>query len=111
MVPQSLDVGVPRVPLATPMGVAGLVGVRFVTAGTVDNCGLFVPGLLRCLATTCSFWQGLSCKRPLDALHEALPPTLPGLVWVPLPVTPTRDIRRERLALPSGGSMAVALPR
>ena len=108
MVPQSLDVGVPRVPLATPTGVAGLVGVRFVTA---DNCGLFVPGLLRCLATTCSFWQGLSCERPLDAPHEAPPPTLPGLVWVPLPVTPTRDIRQERLALPSGGSMAAALPR
>ena len=41
MVLQSLDVGAPRVPLATPTGVAGLVAVRSVTAGTVDNYSLF----------------------------------------------------------------------
>ena len=76
------DVGVPRVPLVTP---TGLVGVRSVTAGTVDN---FVPGLLKCLAT---LLQGHSRERPVDALYEALPPT-PGLS------TTTRDPHKRQLS-------------
>ena len=111
MVLRSLDVGAPRVHLATPMGVVGLVGVRSVIAGTVDNCVPFVLGLLIFPATTCSFLPGLSFARLLGAPHGALPPSLPGLVWVPPPLTPTRDIRRGHLALPCGGSMAAAPSR
>ena len=96
MVLQSLDVGMPTAPLATTTSVVGLEGVRSVTAGTVDNCVLPVPGLLKCPATTCSGFHANNLWVP-----AMIPPTLPSLVWVPPPVKrhPSRKLgssfRRE----------------